>query len=228
MHGFGVMAHRMFQDPSVTWQIRGNVRLYATAAGITLDLGKYGLVKSMALAGPHSCVLIYANAARGSVVRCCGAGNCALFNLTCTWDPPRVCAGCDGFKNAVMESFNVYNSSSGSVHISVVMAVVNPSIFTINPLGDVSVLVYYTSDEGTTAIGPPATVLSMAIQPGLNRYGVASRARALRSSAPLPRFVQRICLVSPWLQAGRHRRVRSWQHDHRRLTDREVLEPPAV
>ncbi len=65
-------------------------------------------------------------------------------------------------------SFDVFNATSDGVHLEVTMLVNNPSVFAVNPMGDVRLLVYYADDMGTSVLGPPAVVQNMAISPGPN------------------------------------------------------------
>ena len=80
-------------------------------------------------------------------------------------------AGCGGFASAFVESLEIYGSTPDAVLGRITMIVDNPSVVTMDPLGDLSVSVMYADPVlGATVIGPPATIHNLVLAPGRNVY----------------------------------------------------------
>jgi hypothetical protein len=69
-----------------------------------------------------------------------------------------------------VESLEIFSASEEGVMGRITMIVDNPSVVTMDPMGNLSISVLYTSPNlGSTLIGPPSVIVNATLKPGRNK-----------------------------------------------------------
>lgn len=77
--------------------------------------------------------------------------------------------GCGGFASSFVQSMDIYDAGPEGVMGRIIMVIDNPSVVTMDPMGNLSVSVMYMDPVyGNTVIGPPSVIVNATLGPGRN------------------------------------------------------------